>query len=377
MKADFLSCTKQLYVAEKLLRDGFFNVYEINENVAKQFDMSIQELRAVWDQFEHGKLLVLAEMSAEIDDGYGDISSEITYDVFTVEKKELGKYIQYLKERYRLRDTPFVPREAIVSIASQISKVLGKEELIRAVAVFSRAGDAAQCLYNGTYSLADFLFRHAYAAEWIEPLPKVLAEFFNPIYYGIDNKKTSADLFEYIDGIIVVSAKPQDYEAWRTAAAKYVSVSQKREQKVIHHEYTHRFENSIQEKSIDLNHKFGSGKKGGFYITKKGDDFSYKGRYINLSKKTDYYKVFSALYAKLPNGGEISYKDLTAEIKSRLHHKTDEKTNKEMQKFIQRNLTDKNNGFMRYAGIPETEDNGKPLIEVNRGNGIVFNNKTG
>jgi len=142
------------------------------------------------------------------------------------------------------------------------------------------------------------------------------------------------------------------------------------------HEHTHRFENSIQEKGIDLNHKFGEQKPSGFYITKKGDDFHYKGRYINLSKKTDYYKVFSALYAKLPEGGEVSYKDLIAEIKSRLP-KTDGKTTDEMQKFIQRNLTDKSNGFMRYAGIPETEDNGKPLIEVVRGSGVEFNNKAG
>ena len=48
-----------------------------------------------------------------------------------------------------------------------------------------------------------------------------------------------------------------------------------------------------------------------------------------------------------------------------------------MKKFIQRNLTDKSNGFMRYAGIPQTEDNSKPLIEVVRGSGVVFNNKAG
>lgn len=146
-------------------------------------------------------------------------------------------------------------------------------------------------------------------------------------------------------------------------------------QKIIH-EHTHHFENSIQEKGIDLNHKFEGGKKEGLYILKEGDDFSYKGRYINLSKKSDYYKVFCALYAKLPNGGEVSYKELIAEIKSRLH-KTQSMTDDEMRKFIQRNLTDKSNGFMRYAGIPETEDSGKPLIEVVRGSGIVFNNKTG
>lgn len=118
------------------------------------------------------------------------------------------------------------------------------------------------------------------------------------------------------------------------------------------------------------------GKKESAYITKEGDDFHYKGRYLNLSKKSDYYKVFCALFAKLPSGGEVSYKDLIAEVKSRLP-KTQDKTDDEMKKFIQRNLTDKSNGFMRYAGIPETEDNGKPLMEVVRGSGILFNNKTG
>ena len=146
-------------------------------------------------------------------------------------------------------------------------------------------------------------------------------------------------------------------------------------QKVVH-EHTHRFENSIQEKGIDLNHKFPEQKPNGFYITKKGDDFHYKGRYINLSKKADYYQAFSALFAKLPEGGEISYGNLGAEIESRLH-KMHGKSDDEMRKFIQRNLSDKSNGFMRYAGVPETEDNGKPLIEVMRGSGIVFNNKAG
>lgn len=146
-------------------------------------------------------------------------------------------------------------------------------------------------------------------------------------------------------------------------------------QKVIH-EHTHRFENSIQEKGIDLNHKFESSKKDGLYITKDGDDFSYKGRFLKLSKTSDYYKVFSALYAKLPSGGEISYKDLITEVKSRLPEK-EKVLYDEMKKFIQRNLTDKSNGFVRYADIPETEDNGRSLIYVNRGSGIVFNNQAG
>jgi len=114
----------------------------------------------------------------------------------------------------------------------------------------------------------------------------------------------------------------------------------------------------------------------GLYVIKKEDDFWYKGRRLNLSKNTDYYQVFAALYAKLPEGGEISYGDLGAEIESRLF-KAKGKAADEMRKFIQRNLTDRSNGFTRYASIPETEDNGKPLIEVVRSTGVVFNNQAG
>ena len=189
--------------------------------------------------------------------------------------------------------------------------------------------------------------------------------------YELEQKMSDDnDVYDYAICKIDESKLTQKEEPQATAAGAEAIA-----QKVIH-EHTHRFENSIQEKGIDLNHKFDEQKSSGFYIAKKGDDFHYKGRYLNLSKKTDYYQVFSALYAKLPEGGEVSYKDLAAEIESRLH-KMRGKSDDEVRKFIQRNLTDKNNGFMRYAGVPETEDNGKPLIEVVRSSGVVFNNKAG
>lgn len=112
------------------------------------------------------------------------------------------------------------------------------------------------------------------------------------------------------------------------------------------------------------------------YITKNGDDFKYKGKLLPLSKKANYYKVFCALYALLPNGGEIEYKELIKEIKSRIPS-TKSKSDEEMRKFIQSNLTEKSNGFIRYAKIPKTEDNSKPLIDVIKGFGINFNNKAG
>ncbi len=112
------------------------------------------------------------------------------------------------------------------------------------------------------------------------------------------------------------------------------------------------------------------------YITKDGDDFKYKGKLLPLSKKANYYKVFCALYALLPSGGEVEYKDLIKEIKSRIPS-TKSKSDEEMRKLIQSNLTEKSNGFIRYAKIPKTEDNSKPLIDVIKGFGINFNNKAG
>lgn len=145
---------------------------------------------------------------------------------------------------------------------------------------------------------------------------------------------------------------------------------------VIKYELTHLFANSIQEKDIVLNHRHEHNKPDNFYVTKEGDDFYYKGKFINISKEAEYYKVFSALFAKLPKGGEVTYKDLIVEVKSRLPRlKT--KTDDEVKKVIQSNLTEKQNGFIRNAGLPETEDNGKALIYVSRGKGLIFNNRVG
>ena len=112
------------------------------------------------------------------------------------------------------------------------------------------------------------------------------------------------------------------------------------------------------------------------YITKDGDDFRHKGRILKLSRKADYYKVFCSLYALIGNGGEIDYAKLGREIQSRVP-KTKRYGKDKLQKFIQTNLTDRSNGLMHYAEIPDTEDNGRALISVNRGTGIIFNNRAG
>ncbi len=129
---------------------------------------------------------------------------------------------------------------------------------------------------------------------------------------------------------------------------------------------------SIQDKKLEKTTQ----KNTHLYITKDGDDFRHKGRLLKLSKKADYYKVFCSLYALIGNGGEIDYTKLGREIQSRVP-KTKRYGKDKLQKFIQTNLTDRSNGFMHYGEIPDTEDNGRPLVSVNRGTGIVFNNRVG
>lgn len=114
-----------------------------------------------------------------------------------------------------------------------------------------------------------------------------------------------------------------------------------------------------------------------FYITQKGDEFFYKGNRLGrLSKGADYYKVFCALYSRLPQGGEIKYKDLISEIESRIP-KTKNIPFIKMRTYIQKKLTERGNGFQKYAELGDTEDNQLPLIKAKRGVAITFNNRRG
>ncbi len=110
-----------------------------------------------------------------------------------------------------------------------------------------------------------------------------------------------------------------------------------------------------------------------FYVEKRENDFFYNGIRIEIGNN-DPHKVFSTLYEKLPYGGEIKYEDLGEAIKQSIK-KTKNYSKDAMKSFIQRNLTDKTNGFINYGEIKQNEDNGKPLISVSRGYGIIFNNQ--
>lgn len=111
-----------------------------------------------------------------------------------------------------------------------------------------------------------------------------------------------------------------------------------------------------------------------YYLVKDGEDFCYHGVPLQLTRSSNYYMVIEVLYSLLPFGGTVSYKDLIKEIKKKQpaeKRKTDEK----LKLMIFNALTNKQSGFSRKAKLKPTEDNGKPLISVDRGLGIMFNNK--
>jgi hypothetical protein len=111
------------------------------------------------------------------------------------------------------------------------------------------------------------------------------------------------------------------------------------------------------------------------YFTKDGNDFKYEGKLIEkISKNTDYYIIFNSLYTLLPDGGSIKYTDLIKKI-SEYIPKT--KRLKDPISFLQRNLSDRNNGFLHYAEIPNLISGGKRLIKTIRGYGFEFNNIKG
>lgn len=230
MKIDFLSCSKMLYFAEKIRRDSYYilpDIGEVNDDFAKKFDMTVAEVEEIQKQFVHDKLFVMDNVPTEIEDDFGEMESEMSYDALTVNKKRVDKYIQYLKKRYGLRSKPFVSREAVVSIAKEIEAVLGKEGMLRVVEGLPSNFVAWQ-LRAGKYTLADLLFRHSCADQndrviTIESLAPVLAEFLNPIYYDMQRHHSIQNLYKYIDEILHVHADAEDYRSWKKEAEKYIA----------------------------------------------------------------------------------------------------------------------------------------------------------
>lgn len=333
-----------LFFAEKLLKDDYSTLPDVDSVFAKQFGMTAKEVKDICRQFEFGKLIEWGEESSEIENEYGQMVSELSYDVLRVNREGLKKEIILIKQRYGLRDVPFAPREAILSIAKRIEETLGKDDWLNVVSIFTKGSGAFYFIHEGEYTLTDFLFRHAYVKTGIEPFHVILSEFLNPIHYNLNNLGKKEELFEYIDLIISKNSSKEDYENWSKDVIKYTSAK--------------------TEVSTFYNNAY--------YIVKDPSTGGYffEGNVVYIrNKKAQYIVIFDVVYSLVPNGGKFEYKTVIDICKKR-KVKIDKKS-------IFRALSGKDALLFKYVKEFEQEPSFgiKLFVPMQDGKHMEFNNK--
>lgn len=226
MKVNFISCTKMLYVAEKLLEeDNYFGVPE-PDIFAKQSGMTTKEILHIYDQFEHDEIIHYDDRGMEVEDDYGKMTREISFEALVIDKEKITEYIRYTKFRYRLKEEPLLSREVISFISKQIESIFSKEKLTIILHSFPKLSHSSWQFSENEYSLTDFFFRCAYAKAWTEEIQFIFASFLNPIYYDIDNRHMAIKLFDYINEIFIKNVDPDNYQKWLQSASKYITIPQ-------------------------------------------------------------------------------------------------------------------------------------------------------
>jgi hypothetical protein len=274
---------------------------------------------------------------------YEDDEREFSYDGKKVNHKTLSERISVYKKWCGYKDE--IDLRSVKALADEIRKRYREEDLSNALVNLS------QGLYtNFHHNLEETLFYYlsakkevAYAIDGLT----ALAQMFDLKYHNAEQLiKLPEGFFDTISTYFGEMLEEKDYQFWYEKLPKYIK------------------EKAIKEKDADL-----------YYITKKGEDFYYKTRVLDLSKSTDYYKVFSVFFnLSTKEGGHVDYSSLEKSVQRQIK-KVDKMEAAELRSFIQRNLTDEQNGFLQYAKIENITNGGKKLIKTVRGKGIDFNNK--
>lgn len=107
------------------------------------------------------------------------------------------------------------------------------------------------------------------------------------------------------------------------------------------------------------------------YLTMENDSFFYNKAKLKISAGTYAYDILRTVYTLLDGeSGEISYKDLFKELRKigRFKSHTDEWILDKIQKYV----TSTTDGL--GTKVKSVENNGLKLVDVNKGEGIIFNN---
>ena len=219
---------KYIYVAEKLLEDDFLKIptkeeVRADDAFAAQFDMTPEELGKIWEELEQENLLI---------PNYSDTELEGEYYELTLDRVEAGTRISRLKKSAMFRAEPRVTRETTASIAYHIQKNLHKQEWIKVAAFFDGEISIPEYLYEDKYSLTDYLFSYAYLENNAPHTPffKVLAEFFNPVYWSQNNEKAREQTLKYINTILSSNTDEYNYKEWLEKSAKYTPTNKQEEE---------------------------------------------------------------------------------------------------------------------------------------------------
>ncbi len=227
MKNDFFFCTKILYFLEKIVEKKYFELPDIDDVFAIQFDMTIEEIEEIYTQLECEKVLFWDDLPVEIEDSFGNAKAEITYDALLLDSEKGKRLIKKIKEKNNLAKNPFIPREAIVAISNQIYLFLEKEKIAKIISSFSHPNCAVYAFAKKEYTLTDILFRHAYANAWTTPFTEAISSFLSPLFFS--KKEETEELFTYIDKIMSLFTNKKDYHRWVKGAEKYIEINKLKE----------------------------------------------------------------------------------------------------------------------------------------------------
>lgn len=265
--------------------------------------------------------------------------SEGSYDGRKVDHEKLTQLINTYRGWLRYKDE--IDLLTVKVLADEIRKLYNEENLLDAIATLS----------EGIYiklqnNLEEILYFYLSTKDEMVLLPKdgigLLARMFDLKYHNVDELlKRESGFFVAISTLFSEVLDSEHYKKWYDQLPQYVKKAE-----------------TLSDKSE-------------LYITKSKGYFLYKGQKIeNLSEDADYYKVFSILFDLLPDGyGLVSYATLEKKVCEHIS-KTKVMSQVKLRAFIQRNLTDMQNGFLRYAKI--TDPN---LLKSKTGKGIEFNNQ--
>ena len=104
--------------------------------------------------------------------------------------------------------------------------------------------------------------------------------------------------------------------------------------------------------------------------------YSYNDQPIKMGTNTIYYKIFDALFLHHDQNGLLSYKDIEHYLVKNGEEEidNDEKRNKRINNAIQQLFQICKKSW--WGACQKYDPRGEELIEIDRGNGLKFNNPT-